>query len=100
LPSATAGAYRQLMKTATVREVQEHLPELLRVIAAGEEIEVTSKKKPVARIVPWKSIRRKRQTRKARKALWGDHMDKLRAIWGDTPAPGKPAGEIIIEGRR
>ena len=88
------------MKTATVREVQDNLPELLRVIAAGEEIEVINKKGPVAKIVPWKSVRRKQPTRKARKALWADHMDKLRAIWGDEAAPGKPASQIIIEGRR
>ena len=40
------------MKTATVGEVQKHLARILKEIKAGQEIVVTKRGKPVARLVP------------------------------------------------
>jgi prevent-host-death family protein len=40
------------MRTATVAEVQAHLPDLLERIGAGEEVIITSDGKPVGRLVP------------------------------------------------
>ncbi len=42
------------MKTATVRELRNHYTTLLRWIGAGEEIVITRRGEPVARLVPEK----------------------------------------------
>jgi len=40
------------MRTATVKEVQAHLPELLQQVSTGEEVIIVSEGKPVGRLVP------------------------------------------------
>ncbi len=40
------------MKTATVRELRNHYSNLLRWVSAGEEILITRRGQPVARLVP------------------------------------------------
>jgi prevent-host-death family protein len=40
------------MKTATVRDLRNHYSQLLAWIAAGEEITITQRGKPVARLGP------------------------------------------------
>ena len=40
------------MPTATIEEVQSHLPELLDKLTAGEEVVITRGGKPVARLTP------------------------------------------------
>ena len=40
------------MQTATVAEVQAHLPDLLRKVGAGQEVVILSEGKPVGRLVP------------------------------------------------
>jgi len=47
------------MKTATVRDLRNHYTGLLRWIAAGEEIVITRRGKPLARLVPEKPARKK-----------------------------------------
>jgi antitoxin (DNA-binding transcriptional repressor) of toxin-antitoxin stability system len=80
------------MKTVTVAEAQANLPDLLRVVEAGEEIKLTRKKKAVAKIVPMNG--------KGKKVDWSDHFAKLDAIFGGRPARGKPGSQIVIDGRR
>ncbi len=54
------------MKTATVAHAKSHLSNLLATVEAGEEIVITRRGKPVARVIPepvargrfdWKSLR-------------------------------------------
>ena len=40
------------MQSATVEEVQAHLPDLLKHLSAGEEVVIVSNGKPVGRLVP------------------------------------------------
>jgi antitoxin (DNA-binding transcriptional repressor) of toxin-antitoxin stability system len=40
------------MSTATVEEVQAHLPEMLKQLGAGEEVVIVDQGKPVGRLVP------------------------------------------------
>lgn len=42
------------MKTATIRELRNDYSRLLRWVAAGEEVEITKRGEPVARLVPRK----------------------------------------------
>jgi prevent-host-death family protein len=40
------------MKSATVRDLRNHYTSLLRWVSAGEEIVITQRGKPVARLIP------------------------------------------------
>jgi len=40
------------MHTATIEDVQAHLPEILEKLAPGEEVVITRDGKPVAKLVP------------------------------------------------
>jgi len=42
------------MKTATVRELRNHYTSLLEWVKAGEEVVITQRGKPVARLIPEK----------------------------------------------
>ncbi len=54
------------MKTASVAEAKSHLSELLATVEAGEELVITRRGKPIARVIPepvaagrfdWQSLR-------------------------------------------
>ncbi len=73
------------MKTATVGEIQKNFAQVLKEIKAGEEIVVTKRGQPVAKLIamdPEKSID------------WPDFY--VEAI----EVKGKPLSEIVIEERR
>ncbi len=77
------------MRTATVREVQHNLPKILRAVGRGEVVEITRRRRVVARVVP------------AAPPIAGglpDFVARARAIWGGRPA-GTPTSEIVIEAR-
>jgi len=91
------------MKTVTVEEAENNFSSVLRIVRGGEEVAVTSRKKTVAKIVPVTSVTNGKHgaaLAKKRKAAWAEHFKKLDAIYGGKPAPGKPASQIILEGRR
>ena len=72
------------MKTATVGEIQKNFAAVLRNIDNGEEITVTKRGKPVARII---SLGPKN------KIEWPDFYNET------VELKGKPVSEIVIEGR-
>lgn len=74
------------MKTASVQEVPQQWPEILRWVAAGEEVQVTQHDKVVAKVVP------------ATPVAQPDFLARARAIWGEKPA-GKPLSEVVSEAR-
>ena len=72
------------MKTATVGEIQNNFSKILKQIKAGEEIAVTRRGKPVAKIIaigPKEDID------------WPDFYGEAVGL------KGKPVGKIVIEGR-
>ena len=72
------------MKTTTVGEIQKNFSRILKQIKAGEEIAVTRRGKPVAKITaigPKENID------------WPDFYSEAIGL------KGKPVGEIVIEGR-
>lgn len=77
------------MRTATVREAQHNLPEILRAVARGEVIEITRRNQIVARLVP-----------AARRPAGGlpDFVERARAMWGRSPK-GRAMSDLVIEGR-
>jgi len=72
------------MKTATVGEIQKNFAWVLSSINNGEEITITKRGKPVARIV---SLAPKS------KIEWPDFYNEA------IDLKGKPISEIVIEGR-
>ena len=85
---APRGVARHLscMKTASVQQLPQQWPEILRWVAAGEEVQVTQQDKVIARVVP------------ARAAPRPDFLARAKAIWGEQP-PGKPLSELVSEAR-
>lgn len=72
------------MKRASVGEIQKNFSRILKNIKAGEEITITRRGKPIAKIVtigPKKNIE------------WPDFYNEA------VELKGKPASEIIIDGR-
>jgi antitoxin (DNA-binding transcriptional repressor) of toxin-antitoxin stability system len=74
------------MRTASVHQVPEQWPEILRWVAAGEEVEVTERNRVVAKLVP------------AKPAATPDFLGRAKAVWGEAP-PGKPLSALVSEGR-
>ena len=91
------------MKTVTVEEAENNFSSVLRIVRGGEEVAVTSRKKTVAKIVPVVGATNGKHGAaavKQRKVAWAEHFKKLDAIYSGKSAPGKPASQIVIEGRR
>ena len=73
------------MKSATVRQIQHHFKDVLSWIENGEEVEVTSRRQAVARLIP------PRPSPGPRKVKWPDIKARLKAVYGDmTPLPFNP----------
>jgi prevent-host-death family protein len=81
------------MKTATIRQMQHGLTAVLERVARGEEITITRRGFPVARLLA------AAPTKKAKKPVWPDAMTRLNERFRDGPAKGKPASEIVHEMR-
>ena len=74
------------MKTASVQQVPQQWPEILRWVAAGEEVAVTQQDQVVARIVP------------DRPSVGPDFLARAQAIWGELPS-GTTLSAIVSEAR-
>jgi len=78
--------YSDAMKTASVQQVPQQWLEILRWVAAGEEVQVTQHDQVVARVVP------------ARPPTTPDFLARAKAIWGETP-PGKALSVVVSDAR-
>ena len=74
------------MKTASVQQLPQQWPEILRWVAAGEEVQVTQQDQVIARVVP------------ARPMATPDFVARAKAVWGETP-PGKLLSAVVAETR-
>jgi antitoxin (DNA-binding transcriptional repressor) of toxin-antitoxin stability system len=74
------------MKTASVQQLPQQWPQILRWVAAGEEVQVTQQDKVVARVVPAKPARQP------------DFLARAKAVWGEQPQ-GKSLSEVVAEAR-
>ncbi len=76
------------LKTATIREVQHNLSEVLSCVARGEEVAVLRHGKMVAKLVP----------PDPRAPASPDFVARARAVWGDEPE-GRLLSQIVSESR-
>lgn len=72
------------MKTATVADLRNHFPKIAAWIAAGEEVRLTRRGKPLARIVPEQLDVRLGKARPdfaaRRKVTWGDRCFSMEEV--------------------
>jgi antitoxin (DNA-binding transcriptional repressor) of toxin-antitoxin stability system len=76
------------MKSASIRDVQHNLAEVLEWVERGEEVHVYRRKKLVARILP----------PAPQPVEAPDFVARAKKIWGKAPV-GKPLSEIASEAR-
>ena len=76
------------MKTATVRDLRNHYTGLLRWIAAGEEIVITRRGKPLARLIPEKPVPRK-------KVDWSTSREVMRDRSGERILTAEESLQLI-----
>ena len=78
------------MKTATVRDVQHHFRKVLAWVENGEEVLVTRRNKPVARLVPSGPA-------SPASVPLPDFAARARAIWGAHPKGASLSAAILAE---
>ncbi len=81
------------MKTATVRQVQHNLAEVLRQVEAGEKFQIVRRNHPVAMLIPMRGA----YAEKA--ADWSKHRSEVNTIFKGRAVTGKPMEEIVSDGR-
>jgi len=77
-------------RTVSVRELQQNLKSVMARVEAGQEIEVTRRRRPVARLAPVRA--------RVRPQPWPDLDARARSVFGDrliTPS----VVDVVIEGR-
>jgi antitoxin (DNA-binding transcriptional repressor) of toxin-antitoxin stability system len=74
------------MKTASVQQVPQQWPQIMRWVAAGEEVQVTEQDQVIAKVVP------------ATATPTPDFLTRAKAVWGEAPT-GKPLSALVSEGR-
>ena len=80
------------MKTASVRELRQNFGNLLTWIEAGEEVQITKRRRVVARLVPEIS-------RKGQPVKMPNFAARLKKIHGDTVIPAESARAILNENK-
>jgi len=78
------------MKTASIRDIRQDFGRVLSWIEDGEQVEITKRRRVVARLVPVK--------KKPRTLNWPDLEARRRKTFPNG-IKGKPVSEIIDEGR-
>ncbi len=76
------------MKTASVRQVQHNLAEVLSWVEQGQEVHVFRHRKLIARLVP----------PEPKAAASPDFLARAQRVWGKKPR-GKRLSEVVSEAR-
>lgn len=80
------------MKTASVRELRQNFGNLLTWIEAGQEVQITKRRRVVARLVPENSTKKEPLT-------MPDFAARLKKIHGDTMVSSESAQAILDENK-
>jgi prevent-host-death family protein len=79
------------MKSATIRQVQHGLAEVISEVQKGQEIAITRHGKVVARLVP--------AVGRPAPACWPDSQARMKALTSGKPLKGTAPSEIIRQQR-
>jgi len=77
------------MKQVTVRELQQNIRSVLERVQAGEVIEVTRRRKPVARITPTSGA--------DEPADWPDLAARTKAVFGSRKIDPAPSEQVTAD---
>ena len=80
------------MQTSSVRYVQHHLADVLKLVETGEEIQILRRNRPVAMIVPIGHP-------SDHSPGWEGHFSEIKKIFKKRKVGGKPMSEIISDAR-
>lgn len=80
------------MKTASVRELRQNFPRILNWLQAGEEVAITRRRQPVARLAP------PRPSKRARRPL-PDLAARLEKVFGRRAIPDRTMQAILNRNR-
>ncbi len=76
--------------TISIRELQQNLKRVMARVERGQIIEVTRRRRPIARLAPMRSV--------GPVSPWPDLDERTRAVFGDRiVTPG--ASEVVLENR-
>ena len=76
------------MRTATIQQVPNLWPEILRWMTAGEEVQLTEQDRVIATLVPTAPA----------PVDHPDFLARAKSIWGENPA-GTSLSEVVSESR-
>ena len=79
------------MKTATVREIRNHFPSVLRLIKNGETVAITSRRTVVANLVPPSRA-------PLRRRAWNDLDERIKRL-ASQPTLKTSGADILTEDR-
>jgi prevent-host-death family protein len=82
------------MKTASIREVRHDFSRILEWVRNGEEVAITMRREPVARLLPIAA-----KAKKARQVKMPDVMARLHKVFGHKILSDKVVREILAENR-
>ena len=82
------------MKTASVREVRQDFGRILEWVANGEEVSITKRREPVARLLPVAS-----KSKKAGRGRMPDISGRLQKVFGRKVLEDKLVNKILRENR-
>ncbi len=81
------------MENVTVREIQHHLSTYIQRVESGEEIQISRRNRPVAKIVPLPAFGT------GKKVDWSAHRKEIKAAFNGRIVKGTPMHKIISEAR-
>lgn len=94
------------MRTATVAEVQEHLPDYLEVVEEGGSVSITERGRPIARLVPVSgvedssSLSRSTKPPALRRSVASLGVEQILSVAPIRTRGGVSAVELLVEERR
>lgn len=80
------------MHTSSVRHVQHHLADVLKLVETGEKVQILRRNQPVAMIVPL-------EDKSNQPPDWEGHLLEIKKIFKKGKVAGKPMSEIISDAR-
>lgn len=80
------------MQSSSIRYVQHHLADVLKLVEAGEEVRILRRNKAVAKIVPIENP-------VEAPVDWSAHAADINKIFSGRQVDGKPMAEIVGEAR-
>ena len=81
------------MKTASVRQVQHNLADVLRQVEEGEEFQILRRNRPVAKLIPIQDVYMEKTVD------WAEHRSEVITIFKGRTITGKPMEKIVSEAR-